>query len=100
LLRLVGQEGVGNPTREARTEVEALARYLGEHAPGLEVPIQPLIVFTHPEAELVIAQPLVPVVPAKKLKTHLRSDERGRALPRPTLERLQDALPTRAARSE
>lgn len=94
VLRLFGQEGIGNPTQEARAEVEALRRYLAEHAPGLDVPIEPIIVFTHPQAEITITSPAVPVVLAKKLKVYLRSVERGRALPRPTLMQLEEALPT------
>lgn len=93
LLRLFGQEGIGNPTREAHAETEALRRYLAGHAPGLDVPIEPIIVFTHPQAEVTITSPTVPVVLAKKLKPYLRSLERGRALPRPTLAQLEEALP-------
>jgi hypothetical protein len=97
-MRLFGQEGIGNPTREARTETQALTRHLSERAPSLDVPIEPLIVFTHPEADVTITDPAVEVVLAKKLKTHLRAGERGRGLPRSTLTQLEEALPTLGAR--
>jgi len=93
LMRLFGQEGVGNPTREARAETEAMRGYLAEHTPDLDVPVEPVIVFTHPQAQLAITDPAVPVVPAKKLKGYLRSSEKGRGLPRPALQQLEEALP-------
>jgi len=93
LMRLFGQESIGNPTREARAEAGTLARYLAEQAPGVDVPIEPIIVFTHPAAQLTLTSPAVPVIPAKKLKGYVRSFERRRTLPRLILAKLENVLP-------
>lgn len=45
--KFFGQEGLGNPTREAETMVSSVASYIRQHAPEVEeVPIGALIVFT------------------------------------------------------
>ncbi|MFB0534204.1 MAG: nuclease-related domain-containing protein [Anaerolineae bacterium] len=72
LLLFFGQEGLGNPTREVRGEIERLRRFLDSRLPEGDVPIEGLIVLTNPRARLELIDPAVPVVSSKKLKTFLR----------------------------
>ncbi len=67
-------EGVRNPERDAKRDVRKLEKFLAKSASGLgEVPIQPLVVFTHEKAELHIQEPPLPVLTPKQLKGYLRS---------------------------
>jgi len=67
------QESLGNPTRDAETEVGSLQRFLAKKLPGIEIPIQPLIVFGSPNAEVNPSGAPIPAVHAKKLKEWLRT---------------------------
>lgn len=79
LLLFFGQEGLGNPTREVRGEMERLRRFLDSRLPEAnEIPIEGLIVFTNPRASLELIDPAVPVVSSKKLKAYLRQRKKNR----------------------
>ena len=78
LLLFFGQEGLGNPTREVRGEMERLRRFLDSRLPEADVPIEGLIVFTNPRARLELIDPAVPVVSSNKLKTFLRQLKKKR----------------------
>ncbi len=80
-LRFFSEEPLGNPTKELEEEVKGFHRFLERSLPEAEVPIEGVIVFTHPSAELKIAEPDFPAVVAKKLKAHLRELSKGRSLP-------------------
>jgi hypothetical protein len=73
LFAWLGQEGLGNPTKAAEFEAESLRRYLAKKLPDVDVPLTPVIVFSHPTVELDVADTSVPVVHVKKLKDWLRS---------------------------
>ncbi len=60
---------IGNPSGQARWHASALARAL--RARGVDVSIEPVVVFTHPRVELHIEQPSVPVLPVAELLTFL-----------------------------
>jgi hypothetical protein len=72
LFRAFTQEGLGNPITDAQIEAQALKRYLDKHLPGVEVPIQPVVAFGSPTAEVDAAESPVPAMPMKKLKDWLR----------------------------
>ena len=72
LLLFFGQEGLGNPTREVRGEIERLRRFLDSRLPEADVPLEGIIVFTNPRASLDLIDPAVPVVSSNKLKNFLR----------------------------
>jgi hypothetical protein len=78
LLLFFGQEGLGNPTREVRGEMERLRRFLDSRLPEADVPIEGLIVFTNPRVELELIDPAMPVVSSKKLKNFLRQLKKER----------------------
>lgn len=85
-----GEEGLGNPPREARAAAErlqsALDEAFGEEAP----PVEPLVVFTHPNVQLVMDESSVgdaedgdvddvPVMAGARLKKYLRAQPKGEA---------------------
>jgi hypothetical protein len=72
VVRWMTQEGLGNPTREALYEAQSLQRYLSKKLPETEVPIQPVIVFGNPDAEVEATTSPIPAMHAKKLKDWLR----------------------------
>jgi len=78
LLLFFGQEGLGNPTREVRGEIERLRRFLDSRLPEADVPIEGLIVFTNPRARLELIDPAMPVVSSNRLKTFLRQLKKKR----------------------
>lgn len=73
--RFFGQEGIGNPTKEAESQVSAIANFLRKNAPEIEeVPIAPLIVFTTKKIDsLEVANSRIPAMHYTKLKGFLRT---------------------------
>jgi len=79
-----GEEGVGNPPREAQAVAERLQSALDE-AFGEEAPlVEPLVVFTHPNVQLVMDESSeesgvsgVPVLAGARLKKYLRAQPKG-----------------------
>ena len=67
-LRFFVEERLGDPNRRIQEETSVLQQYLmeGLHS-ETQIPIQGLIVFTHPMAEVKIEQPPIPVVNPDKL---------------------------------
>jgi hypothetical protein len=87
---------LGNPTRQAQKEAAALKKWLAARLPGTEVPIQPVIVFAHPSAELHIEQPVVPVVPLSELRAFLRQHTDHRVLDQATLKTIMELFDEQA----
>ncbi len=82
LLRFFAEENFGNPTLEAEQNAEIVAKKLAEILPDTAtVPLQPLIVFTHPDADLTIRNTEIPVLKAGKLKSYIRENSKGQAIP-------------------
>ncbi|MGH2593792.1 MAG: nuclease-related domain-containing protein [Anaerolineae bacterium] len=77
LVTWMSEEGLGDPTREARAEVARLQRYLARQLPDTPIEAQPLIVFLHPNAEVDAAAAPTPALHVKKLKDWLRSRPKG-----------------------
>jgi hypothetical protein len=65
-------DSLGNPSREAVGEVDTLQRYLAKKLPGVEIPLQPVIVFGNPNAEVEAGECPMPALHYKKLKDWLR----------------------------
>jgi hypothetical protein len=80
ILRLFGQEGLGNPTREVRAEVERLSKWASEQVDKWEVPIEGVILFTNPEVDLEVENSAVPVLDGKQFKSFLRNLSKERPL--------------------
>jgi hypothetical protein len=101
LRRFFGQEGLGNPTREAEAAVGAIANYLRKNAPTVEeVPIAPVIVFTTKQAgELDLDDSDIPAVHFAKLRTFLRQQRSkgAKAMPPADYEAIKAAFDKKAA---
>lgn len=92
--RFFGQEGLGNPTKEADKAVSALAGYVNQHAPELdEVLIAPMIVFTSKNIKnLDVADSNIPAMHFSKVKGFLRQKGLGDPLPQNDFVTLQAAF--------
>jgi hypothetical protein len=87
VFRWVGQEGLGKPDRELKSEAQTMRDWLQERAPDLEVPVRGIVVFTHPDAELELDNPPVTALSPKQLKGWLRGA--GKLDPLPAEEQAQ-----------
>ncbi|CAG0932070.1 hypothetical protein TFLX_02440 [Thermoflexales bacterium] len=76
----LASDSLGNPSTEAASEARALQRYLAKKLPGVEVPIQPVIVFGSPTAIVDAADSPIPALHYKKLKDWLRGPGKPGAL--------------------
>ena len=96
--RFFGQEGLGNPSREAESMIEAMAGYIRKHAPSVEeVPIGAMIVFTSKEVDnLNTEESDIPAMHASKVKGFLRQKGKGDPLPQEVYEELQAAFDKQA----
>ncbi|OQA46353.1 MAG: hypothetical protein BWY52_00788 [Chloroflexi bacterium ADurb.Bin325] len=95
LFLLFAQEGLGNPTEEARLQAAKLTEWLRTKLPDLTVSVQPAVVFIDPRVELDVTDAPVPVLEPKGIKKWLRGGGKGDAV-RPadlrTLEALFDEI--------
>jgi hypothetical protein len=73
-------DSLGNPSREAEGEADTLRRYLAKKLPGVEVPIQPVIVFGSATAEVEAGDSPIPALHFKKLKDWLRGPGKSGSL--------------------
>jgi hypothetical protein len=92
ILRLFGQEGLGNPTREVRAEVEKLRRFLAQRIPDAEVPIEGVVVFANPQVDLQTENPTFPVLDGKQFKSFLRNLSKERPIPGSQRKQLAEIL--------
>lgn len=101
LRRLFGQERLGDPTREAKLNIEAIASYLNKHAPSVEeVPIGALIVFTTKgNKQLDLAKSSMPAMHYTKVKGYFRKQRQAASKPMPDadFQAIQSAFDKKAA---
>jgi len=92
--RFFGQEGLGNPSKEAESSIASLANYIREHAPEVdEVPIAAMIVFTSKNmADLDVAEADFPAMHASKVKGFLRKEGVGEPLSTEKYESLRKSF--------
>ena len=74
-LLMLGEGGLGNPSRDIQHGVKTVTDFLttslgGEDA--AQIPVEGVVVFTHPRAVLTVDNPEVPVVAVKDLKPEVR----------------------------
>ncbi len=94
-MRVFGQENLGRPDLEARSEVELLQRHLRRALPeGAELPeIRTALLFTNPNVELKVEEAPLPSLSPKDLKEFLREQAKGKPIEANTLEMVRKALP-------
>ncbi len=92
-LALFAQEGLGRPTLEISSEINALAKFLRKKLPDQELPpIQAALVFTHPQVEINAENAPAPTLSAKKLKEFLRKVAKETPLPETEIDKINQAL--------
>lgn len=94
LRKYFGQEGLGNPTREAESMIEAMAAYINKHAPTVaEVPMAALIVFTAKEIKkLDVVHSRIPAMHFSKVKGYLKQQWSGKQVGATEYEVLRQAF--------
>jgi hypothetical protein len=92
--RFFGQEGLGNPTKEAEKMVTALAGHISRNAPEVEeVPIGAMIVFTSKnQDELDVSGSRIPAMHYSKVKGFMRQQGQGKPLPQKDYDALRTAF--------
>jgi hypothetical protein len=88
ILRFFTEESLGQPSKEAQEDVEKLQKYLEEQAPDVKPEMQGLVVFTDPSARLEVTTACVPVLPLRRLKSHIRKASARMEMPAETLAAL------------
>jgi len=103
LFLFFNEEALGNPTHEALSNAEKLRTQLSRALSGDLPAIEPLVVFTHPNATLQLDDPSgrdrdeVPAMLAKDLKKHLRSQPKGTLIAPEVRRQLTEVLQGDAA---
>ncbi len=92
LLLWIASDSLGNPSKEAVVEADTLRRYLLKKLPGVEVPVQPVILFGNPTAEVDASGSPVPAVHYKKLKDWLRGPGKSGTLNAEARQKLIELL--------
>jgi hypothetical protein len=97
--RFFGQEGLGNPAKEAETMIESLASYIRKYAPDVkELDIGAMIVFTSKNIKsLDVKNSTIPAMHFSKVKGFLRNKGQGDPLPKEDYSALQAAFDEAAA---
>jgi hypothetical protein len=88
ILRFFTEESLGNPSKEATQDVEKLQKYIEEHATDVQVDTSGVVVFLNPGARLEITTASVPVLPLRRLKSHIRKGSAQMDLPPEALDTL------------
>lgn len=101
LRKYFGQEGLGNPSKEAERLVSGMANYIRKNAPEIdEVPMAPLIVFTTKNIKsLDVKNSNIPAMHYSKLKGFLRQQKNALPpMPEAEYEALRAAFDKKAVR--
>lgn len=95
-LKIFGQEGLGRPDLEVRSETQAMETFLKKHLPEEEIPnVQTALVFYDPRTEINIPDDETPpaeTVLMKDLKDTLRKGGKGHGLTMEKVKLIQDAI--------
>ena len=99
LRRFFGQERLGNPTRDAELNIEAVANYLNKNAPSVEeVPIGAIIVFTNKSKKnLNLKGSSIPALHYTKVKGYLRQQKGETPMPNEVFAAVQAAFDKKAS---
>ena len=92
--RFFGQEGLGNPAKDAEKMITSLANYIRENAEEVkEVPVGAMIVFTSNNiGDLSVAEANFPAMHYSKVKGYLRQKKDSKSLPSSDYAALQRAF--------
>lgn len=73
ILQLFGEPSLGKPDLDVQSEMGRLDKWLKKSGFSEDIPISGAVVFTHPEAELNIVDPPVPIVQSSDLAEFLKT---------------------------
>lgn len=95
--RLFGQEGLGNPERDAQRDLQKLVGFLEKEVPELEeIPVGVMLVFTSKGVELDVVDSPIPAYHFTKLKGVFKRTTQGPPLPEESYDLLQAAFDEKA----
>lgn len=95
-LRSLSRERIGDPVAQVERDVDRLERLVEQELSDAEIPVNGVIVFTHPDVALHIDGVPADVVHVKKLKGYIRrAGSRGERLRDELVSDLQEALDRR-----
>ncbi len=81
LFRFFADEGLGLPAVDAESGVNKLQKFLKKNLGETELPdIQPIVVFVNQNVDLMVTNPVLPVMLSNELKTFLRDNNKQRAI--------------------
>ena len=95
LLLALGEGSLGNPTRDVRKNVGAVKQFLADRLgeqTAAQVPVDGVVVFTHPRAKLTLEDPEVPVLLPRELKPAVRRPQGKAKLPGDVYRRVAQVL--------
>ena len=95
-LRALLEAPLGNPSKQARQETDRLRRFVANHFPEMNVPMQAVIVFIDPKAQLDVIEPAMPAMTLSPLKAYLRDTTKNRTIPQETLKALTNLFDEQA----
>lgn len=103
ILQLIGEPGLGNPEKDLSAEMKWVRDWLAKTVPELEVPVQGVIVFIHPEATLNAAGSPMPAMQSVDLPDYMRQGMKGQptisTANQKELRRVLDAIVTSGKRA-
>jgi hypothetical protein len=82
IFRFFADEGLGSPANDATKQADKLGKFLRKNL-ATEEPlpeIQPMVIFSHKDVELMVNNPVIPVMRTNELKTYLRETDRNKAI--------------------
>lgn len=92
-LRLFAQEGIGRPDLEIKAGVEAITKLLRKALPEEDLPpVEAVLVFTSPRAEVAADDAPVPTLHLRDLKKFFKSRVKSRRISPEQLQRIRAAL--------
>ncbi len=79
LFRFFADEGLGSPISEAENNSRKLYKFLNKNLAGEEMPeIQPLVLFSNKDVDLLLDAPPIPVIRSNQLKSYLREHNKSK----------------------
>lgn len=94
-LQFLSEGALGNPGRDARRGAAEVKTYLAQRfgADAADrIPVEPLVVFTHPRATLTVETPSVPAVHVREVRNEVRRLTSGPKVPGEIARRLEYEL--------
>ncbi len=89
---IFGQEGLGNPNSEVASEIATLSKFLAKKVGGELTPVQGIIVFYSPQAQVEAKNAPIPAMHVKQLKEYLRKLPKGPSLNNQQITKLNEAI--------